>query len=135
MKDQALYRVMDANLNRAKEGLRICEDICRFIHNKKQWTRAFKTMRHQLTAAAVKINLEKLVEARQVEGDVGRNTLDSELARRKIEDIFYANSQRVKESIRVLEECAKLRHNLVAEDFKGLRYRMYALEKKIITGS
>jgi hypothetical protein len=47
-------------------------------------------------------------------------------------DIYYANSQRVKESIRVLEEFAKLRNKQVAEKLKKLRYRVYALEKKII---
>lgn len=135
MKNGTLYRVMDANFNRAKEGLRVCEDICRFVYDQKQWTKDFKTIRHQLTASAVRLDSKRLVAARQVRGDVGRKTVNSELARRKIDDIFYANSQRVKESIRVLEEFAKLKHKGVAEDFKRLRYRMYALEKKIAAGS
>ncbi|HCI44389.1 MAG TPA: thiamine-phosphate pyrophosphorylase [Candidatus Omnitrophica bacterium] len=133
MKDEELYRVMDANLNRAKEGLRVCEDICRFVHDHRQWTRGFKTIRHQLTESAAGIGISNLVAARHIEGDVGRKTLNSELARRRVDDIFYANAQRVKESIRVLEEFAKLKDRHTAEDFKKLRYRMYALEKRIIT--
>jgi len=132
MKDEKLYRVMDANLNRAKEGLRVCEDICRFVYDHRQWTRGFKTIRHQLTESAAGIGISNLVAARHIEGDVGRKTLNSELARRRVDDIFYANAQRVKESIRVLEEFAKLKDRHTAEDFKKLRYRMYALEKKII---
>ncbi len=131
MKDEKLYRVMDANLNRAKEGLRVCEDICRFVYDQRQWTNSFKTIRHQLTGAAQGIGILKLLSARHVEGDVGKKTLNAELARKRIDDIFYANAQRVKESIRVLEEFAKLKDRRAAENFKKLRYRMYAIEKRI----
>ena len=131
MKDVKLYRVMDANLNRAKEGLRVCEDICRFVYDERQWTEGFKAVRHRLTDAAAGLDIPKLVAARHVEGDVGRKTVNSELTRRKIDDIFYANAQRVKESIRVLEEFAKLKDRRIAEDFKKLRYNMYALEKRV----
>ncbi len=132
IKDVKLYRVMDANLNRAKEGLRVCEDICRFVYDHRQWTRGFKTIRHQLTESAVGIGITNLVAARHIEGDVGKKTISSEFARGKVDDILYANAQRVKESIRVLEEFAKLKDRHTAEDFKKLRYRMYALEKRII---
>jgi len=131
MKDEKLYRVMDANLNRAKEGLRVCEDICRFVYDQRHWTSSFKTIRHQLTAAAEGIGILRLLCARHIEGDVGKKTVNSELARKKIDDIFYANAQRVKESIRVLEEFAKLKDRRAAENFKKLRYRMYAIEKRI----
>ena len=131
VKDEKLYRVMDANFNRAKEGLRVCEDICRFVYDQRQWTTSFKTIRHQLTGAADRIGILKLLTARHIEGDVGKRTVDSELARKRIDDIFYANAQRVKESIRVLEEFAKLKDRRVAQDFKKLRYRMYAIEKRI----
>ncbi len=131
MKDEKLYRVMDANLNRAKEGLRVCEDICRFVYDHRGGTNGLKTIRHQLTDAAVGVGIPKLVAARNIEGDVGKTTVKSELARRKIDDIFYANAQRVKESIRVLEEFAKLKDRRIAENFKKLRYRLYALEKRI----
>ncbi|MBI5150523.1 MAG: thiamine-phosphate pyrophosphorylase [Candidatus Omnitrophica bacterium] len=131
MRDSRLCRVMDANLNRAKEGLRVCEDICRFVYDRRQLTQDFKVLRHELTAAAASLGIKKLMAARQVERDVGTTTVASELARRKVEDIFYANAQRVKESIRVLEEFAKLREKGVAARFKRLRYRMYALEKKM----
>jgi hypothetical protein len=47
-------------------------------------------------------------------------------------DVFYANSQRAKESLRVLEEFAKLRDRRLAEDLKKLRYQVYALEKNVI---
>ena len=133
MKNEKIYRVMDANLNRAKEGLRVCEDICRFVYDHRQWTKSLKTIRHRLTDAAASVGIPDLVAARHIEGDVGKRTVNGELTRRKVEDIFYANAQRIKESMRVLEEFAKLKDRRVAESFKKLRYRMYALEKRIIT--
>lgn len=133
MADEAskLYRVMDANLNRAKEGLRVCEDICRFIYDEKGCTAAFKKIRHELTDAAMDLSIPKLMASRDIEGDVGRKTAGHESSRRQVDDIFYANAQRVKESVRVLEEFAKLKNKRAAEKFKKLRYRMYALEKRI----
>jgi thiamine-phosphate pyrophosphorylase len=44
-----ILRVLDVNFNRAKEGLRICEDVTRFIFDRKKETLAYKNIRHQLT--------------------------------------------------------------------------------------
>ena len=124
---------MDANFNRAKEGLRVCEDVCRFILNAPAATREYKKIRHQLTAAAKCFSFFKLIRARNIEQDVGRRTFSAELKRKDIRDIFYANSQRMKESVRVLEEFTKLSNRSSSETFKKIRYKVYALEKKIIT--
>ena len=125
-----MARVVDANFNRAKEGLRVCEDMSRFILDDKVLTSGYKTARHQLTVAAGVFGLKDIVRARDVKGDVGRPTTISESVRGNMADIFYANTQRVKESLRVLEEFAKLADAGRAEDFKALRYKVYGLEKK-----
>ena len=125
-----LYRVLDANFNRTKEALRVCEDVSRFILDDTQLTRQLKTIRHQVTELTVKFNLGTLIGARDIDGDVGKATSRQELKRKKISDIFYANLQRSKESIRVLEEFAKLSGGQLAIKFKRLRYQLYALEKK-----
>jgi len=132
--DKKLYRLVDANFNRAKEGLRVCEDICRFVLNQKGLTRSIKLARHRLTKIVIALGIRKLISARNIEGDVGKKTLAGELKRKKTADILYANTQRVKESIRVLEEFAKLKNSQRAEDLKRLRYKIYALEKKIVEG-
>ena len=44
-----LLRIIDANLNRAREGLRVCEDISRFALGDKTATRALKSIRHGAT--------------------------------------------------------------------------------------
>lgn len=129
--ENSLYRIIDANFNRAKEGLRVCEDICRFELNHKALTAKIKKLRHQLTDHVLDFSLKRLVGARGIEEDVGKSSIPSELNRKSLEDIFYANAQRVKESIRVLEECVKLLNKDSTREFKRLRYQMYALEKKV----
>ena len=132
--DKNILRLIDANVNRSREGLRVCEDICRFVWNKKNITREYKKLRHQLTQALIALKIVDIIKARNIEKDVGKKTIQRENNREKILDVFLANSQRVKESVRVLEEFSKLLNGKVAEDFKKMRYKIYALEKKIVAG-
>ena len=128
--DKNIYRVIDANFNRAKEGLRVCEDVCRFVFNNRSLTRQFKDLRHALTdVLRASWQAEGLMN-RDVVGDQGRPSTVQEMTRNDVADIFFANSQRIKESIRVLEEFTKLVDPKRAEDLKSLRYRVYILEQK-----
>jgi thiamine-phosphate pyrophosphorylase len=127
-----IQRVVDANYNRAKEGLRVCEDTARFIFDNKSLTRRFKSLRHDLGDAVSVFGLKGIVSARDIVGDVGRVTIPSESRRKGLADIFYANVQRVKESLRVLEEFAKLVDINTAERLKRLRYKVYDLEKEVL---
>lgn len=127
-----LLRIVDANFNRAKEALRVCEDVCRFFLNKSSSTRQYKELRHELTDAVAGLGLSGIIAARDIESDVGRQSTASEFRRRDVKDIFYANSQRAKESLRVLEEFSKMISPRTAEDLKKLRYRSYSLEQKIL---
>ncbi len=129
---QKIYRLIDANYNRAKEALRVCEDVCRFYLDAPAYTRQYKDIRHQLTESVMALNIKNLIGARAIESDVGRGSTGSEFRRRDGADIYYANSQRAKESVRVLEECAKLFDGSAAGKIKKLRYKLYALEKKVI---
>ncbi len=125
-------RVVDANYNRSKEGLRVCEDLCRFVWNEPDLTARFKRVRHGLTTAISAFGLKDIVAARDIVGDVGRSTIGSESRRGSVADVFYANIQRVKESLRVLEEFAKLRDVKVSVRLKKLRYSVYDIEKSVL---
>ena len=125
-------RIIDANLNRVREGLRVCEDICRFLYDLPAATQGYKRIRHAVTQSARMFPVAEIVTARDVRGDIGRPTLAEETPRETVYDIFYANSQRVKESIRVLEEFAKLTDAKAAEPWKRMRYRVYLLEKDVV---
>ena len=126
-----LLRLIDANLNRTQEGLRVCEDITRFMLNDKKLTRSFKTSRHRVSALVKSLDKGKLVllKSRSVKKDIGRKTARSESRRKNIRNVFFANIQRVKESLRVLEEISKLLNKKTSENFKKIRFRVYELEK------
>ncbi len=127
-----LLRVVDANFNRAKEGLRVCEDVCRFLLDDAKATKEFKNIRHLLTAYIAVFAFKNLMASRDVKADSGRQTIKAESRRKSTSDIFYANCQRVKESLRVLEEFSKLKDVKVAAKIKNLRYQVYIIEKKVL---
>lgn len=127
-----LSRIVDANFNRAKEGLRVCEDICRYGFDLKKETRQLKDIRHALTQVVEPVGIKGLLEARNIQGDAGRTSTASEFKRRDLNDVFYANAQRVKESIRVLEEIFKLIDGKRAQSLKEWRYQFYAVEQRML---
>lgn len=127
-----INRIIDANINRAKEGLRVCEEIVRFILNSRVFTSELKKVRHKIDTILKRLPSPPiLLEERKSLKDVGKNIYINELKRRNFKDIFFANIQRVKESIRVLEEFAKLQNTNIAIEFKRIRYRIYEIEKKV----
>jgi len=126
-----VLRIIDANINRAREGLRVCEEVTRFIIESPGLTRGFKGARHAFKLTSQKLlSIKELLEKRNSVGDIGRVIYGDELKRKNYQDIFYANIGRAKESIRVLEEFAKLKNKNTAVAFKKIRYRIYELEKK-----
>ncbi len=123
-----LYRVIDANLNRLKEGIRVVEDILRYRDNNQELSSRLKNLRH---LSKVKESKE-LLEYRDTENDVLRSTIKSELNRTDTDSIIIANFKRAQESSRVLEELYKLNSAEYSENFKYIRYELYALEKEVL---
>lgn len=125
-----LYRIIDANLNRSREGLRVIEDIVRFCIDDTGLCRTLKRLRHEL-ADAVK-DTKALIASRNSKHDVGRrfNPL-LEGGGKKLRSLVIANFRRVEESLRVLEEVYKVMKPSKAKAFKNLRFRTYTLEKKV----
>jgi thiamine-phosphate pyrophosphorylase len=128
-----LYRILDANINRTLEGLRVCEDTMRFVWNNYYLSRKLKNLRHRLNKIIKKMELNKkiLLKARDTEKDIGKKSSFDELQRKDFKDILFANLQRVKESLRVLEEFSKIIDKRIAQEYKEIRYEVYKIEKKI----
>ncbi|MBF0484806.1 MAG: thiamine-phosphate pyrophosphorylase, partial [Candidatus Omnitrophica bacterium] len=122
--DSSIVRVIDANLNRAKEGIRVCEDVCRFVLDEPALSKQCKDIRHKLNLVVEKLGPVVLVGGRDADKDVGKPSSKTEMVRTKIADIFYANCQRVKESVRVLEEFFKLIDKKSAQELKNIRYQV-----------
>lgn len=117
-------RLIDANLNRLREGIRVVEDIFRYIYNNKEISTKLKSLRH---IARTK-NYYELLEIRDVENDVLRESIKSEQNREDLNSILIANFKRAQESSRVLEELTKLSSIEDSENFKYIRYELYNLE-------
>lgn len=123
--------MIDANYNRAKEGLRVVEDVVRFVKNNRKLMCQIKGIRHALTGAISTAVREAAIAERDSQSDCGRPSDQWEMQRSSVGDILYANMQRVKESLRVLEECMKLFDRKAVRELKESRYAMYELEKDI----
>ena len=123
-----LYRVIDANLNRLKEGIRVVEDILRYRDNNKELSSKLKELRHLSKIKETK----ELLKYRDVNNDVLRSSIKSELNRSNIDSIIIANFKRSQESSRVLEELYKLENIEYSENFKYIRYELYSLEKRVL---
>ncbi len=127
-----INRIIDANINRAKEGLRVCEEITRFILENYKLTSELKQLRHKISELKQKLPADTdLIKERDSDKDIGKNIIINELKRKDLKDIFFANMQRVKEAIRVLEEFSKLTDTCLSVEFKKSRYKAYEIEKKV----
>jgi thiamine-phosphate pyrophosphorylase len=135
MNDSEVLRLIDANVDRAQEGLRVLEDIARFMIDDASLAEALKEQRHRVGGAVAK-TYRQLLSARRAAEDVGAFTNPaSEMQRSDIEALVAANAKRVEESLRTLEEAAKLPLAgvpLNAEDFKEVRFALYDRERQLV---
>lgn len=126
--DSKLLRTTDANLNRLREGLRVVEDVCRYIFDDAVLSLKAKNLRHLSRAE----NYSELLNARDIINDCSKSTTDSELNRDGIDSILIANFKRAQESARVLEEIMKIKDPKNSQKFKSIRYGIYDLEKEVM---
>lgn len=118
-----VLRMIDANLNRAREGLRVVEDVLRFIFDDSELSTLARQLRHQLS-------IDNDLHFRQSETDVGSG-FDPRSDNDDIYGLIRANMRRSQEAVRVLEESKKiLKQDL---NFQQIRFDLYELEKKIVT--
>ena len=106
--DLAALRMIDANLNRAREAIRTLEDVARFAWNDRAIAEEAKSLRHALQAAVAAIPADKLACARDIAADVGTELAGAhEYARGDSSSIAIAAGKRLTEALRVVEEAAK----------------------------
>ena len=129
-------RIIDANLNRIGEGLRLLEDLARLLLNDATLTQQLKTMRHELITSDWSFN-QQLLQSRDSEGDVGINIEAPEQAEpRELPIMVVANARRVQEALRTLEELAKIPDTtpkLDSEKFKQARFSLYTIERTLLS--
>ena len=130
--DQPLYRIIDANFNRAREAIRVIEDFCRFALNSEHLTGRAKQLRHTLSAAINKLDTARLIAGRDTLGDVGVNKMvEGQLGRTDLQTCLTAACKRLPEALRVLAETIQTVDAAAAQTMENLRYEGYTLEKDI----
>ncbi|UCC22988.1 MAG: thiamine phosphate synthase, partial [Planctomycetota bacterium] len=133
---RGVYRIIDANFNRAREAARVMEEFCRFALNCGVLTDRAKQLRHELSAEIGKLDAGRLITSRDTVGDVGvGQTVDKQLKRGDLRDCFTASCKRLSEGLRALAEMAQTIDPSVARTFEKLRFEAYALEKDIVVFS
>ena len=131
-----IIRLIDANANRAREGLRVVEEVARMLWDDAGLSQKIKEQRHTVTrlVTALPVTDDELLAARDSAEDVGQETrLAAEKERKDVAALLAANLKRVQEAVRVLEEFTKLLDAQVAEGFKQLRFTLYIMEKEILS--
>jgi thiamine-phosphate pyrophosphorylase len=128
-----VLRVLDANLNRAREALRALEEVFRLGRDDAALASRVKTLRHGLRDFEAGLGLRpgELLAFRDADGDVGRasppDPHDGPGA------LVSANARRLQEALRVLEEFGRL---LGAETgtVSRARFEAYELERLAVPG-
>jgi thiamine-phosphate pyrophosphorylase len=132
--DARIYSAIDANINRSLEGIRVCEDISRFIIRNSVISIKLKEIRHEIVEALKSITGADLLYGRDVENDSQKYIdLNGEKTRDSIHDIAKSNLHRAMEAMRSIEEFYKLLHPGMNENpFQKIRFSLYLVEKNMI---
>ena len=136
MPTSSIMRIIDSNLNRLAEGLRVLEDVARMVLDDTGMTEQLKTLRHDLVRGDLSFNLA-LLQSRDSVKDVGI-TLEvaGESREKELPLIVIANARRCQEALRVLEDLSKmpdLSSRLDSNKFKAARFELYTLERNLVS--
>lgn len=128
-------RMIDANVNRSAEGIRVLEDIARFHFDNQRISAQLRSIRHGVREIFSGME-QRLLAARDAREDVGVQTSFTQKSdtRRDIRDGILSNGKRVQEAFRSLEEILKIGgHYPRAKEIERLRYSAYSLEKDLMS--
>ncbi len=127
-----IYRILDANFNRARESLRAIEDSGRFVLNDPAITAMAKTFRSDIRELLEDLPTKDMVCVRNAGGDVG-TVLSSptENKRCDCEEVATAACKRLTEALRTLEEYSKVIAPQHTSTLERMRYNAYTLEQQV----
>ena len=130
--DLRIFQIIDANLDRAREGLRVLEDWARFGLRGNDCVKKIKDFRQILG----KNHLEVYKQSRNYMEDECKGLTHQEQINRKTpEQIISSNSGRVQEALRVIEEFARLKNYELSKIASEIRYEIYTIEIDLLSYS
>jgi len=123
--DLRIYQIIDANLDRAREGLRVLEDWARFGLGKEKYVKKIKNFRQILGKNLLEVNKQSRTH---IKDKCKGLTHQEQINRKTSEQIISSNSARVQEALRVIEEFSRLHHHELSKIASKIRYEIYTLE-------
>ncbi len=134
MDERRISRIIDANLNRLTEGLRVVEDVVRLGLEAPRLLSRVRALRTRVSSETRALR-RQAIAGRDSESDPGRADRFDRTTRRNLTDVLLANFKRAEEAARVLEEVFKVTEPKLAGKMKAVRFRLYDLEKAAIEAS
>ena len=127
--DKRIAQIIDANLDRGREGLRVLEDWARFGLGRDDLVIELKNFRQLLG----KYHLKIYKDSRNHIKDTSIGLSHSEQFNRKsINNLICANSARVQEAMRVIEEFTRHDNKELSSLAAKIRYEIYSFEIKLL---
>ncbi|MBO8244263.1 thiamine phosphate synthase [Prochlorococcus marinus XMU1411] len=128
--DLRIFQIIDANLDRAREGLRVIEDWSRFGLGDEKYVKRIKNFRQILG----KNHLEIYKKSRNSIDDKCKGLTHKEQINRKTpQQIISSNAGRVQEALRVIEEFSRVHNNNLSKIASEIRYEIYTLEIELLS--
>ena len=128
--DLRIYQIIDANLDRSREGLRVLEDWARFGLGEEKYVERIKNFRQILG----KNHLEIYKQSRNyIEDKCKGLTHQEQINRKTSEEIISSNSGRVQEALRVIEEFSRLHNHELSKIASEIRYEIYTIEIDLLS--
>jgi thiamine-phosphate pyrophosphorylase len=134
MHSRYLLRIIDVELNRIGEGLRVLEETSRFILCDTNLSVQLKELRHQLSPRDIEAKI-RYISTRDSQNDIGSGITSSlQHVKRDMLATVVANSRRAEESLRVMEEISKVEGvGLDGQTYQDARFKLYSIEKELVS--
>jgi thiamine-phosphate pyrophosphorylase len=129
------YRIIDANINRMAEGIRVLEDHSRFITENKEINTQLRDIRHKARKILKEFDSD-LISARESLSDngleiSGKSKLDNKATDK---ELILSNFKRIQEAVRSIEENLKVIGEYdKGKQFEQIRFEVYDIEKQYMS--
>ena len=129
------YRIIDANINRMAEGIRVIEDHSRFITENKEVNKQLREIRHKARKTLKELDSD-LISSRESLSDnglkiSGNSKLDNKTTEK---ELLLSNFKRIQEAVRSIEENLKITGDYdKSKQFEQIRFEIYEIEKQYMS--
>jgi len=125
LKDRRIAQIIDANLDRAREGLRVLEDWARFALGREDLVKDLKNFRQTLGEHHLKVYKES---RNFINDKCAGLSHPAQFTRNNTSSIISSNAARVQEALRVIEEFSRDHNQNLCKISSEIRYEIYNLE-------